>query len=280
MTYNRQQVINSNPKAYWSNKPLYKMSVKECIEEFCGWQAMQELINHPFNHLPRNKAFLCVLFLSGGRIQEVLNLKKENFKLNVDSQGRPEILVTGMMLEKHYTKLGAKSIGADGKKHFAGTKKVHATRRTFPIKLDEPLAPILLEWIENCEGGYLFKTPCKFSKFGHLTRKWAYKYIRKLNKAISPELKEALGINKPFLIDGEEVIEIVNGKKIIKTLHLWCHWFRSQRASQLVENYSFSVEDLMAYFGWTDRKIASLYTQIGSHALADKMDTDLLKGAR
>jgi len=265
-----QKTVNDSPYAYWDKHQLYKMSVKEFIFEFCGWTAIQELINHPFNYLQRNKAFLSALFLTGGRVTEVLSLKKEYFKAGVDSQGRPTIIVTGMMLEKHYRKISDRYKGEDGKWHYE-TQKVLATRKPFVIKLAEPLAEILWNWIKDCQDEYLFKSPHRHSKVGHLTRKWAYKYIIALDKAIPKQLKELLGLMKPFVIEGE---------KIADSLHLWCHWFRSQRASQLVENYDFKIEDLMSYFSWRDIKIALRYLHIGVHVMSDRMNTDLLKGAR
>jgi hypothetical protein len=64
---------------------------------------------------------------------------------------------------------------------------------------------------------------------------------------------------------------MVGDKKISSTLHLWLHWFRSQRASQLVRDYGFEVIDLIKYFSWEKYETALHYAQKGWKDLASKM---------
>jgi len=86
--------------------------------------------------------------------------------------------------------------------------------------------------------------------------------IRELDAKLPNGLRERLGINKPFIIEGE---------KIAPTIHLWLHWFRSQRASQLVENYNYATEDLIDWFSWEHYKTALTYAKRGWRGLASKM---------
>jgi Phage integrase family. len=254
------EVIVHSIHAYWATHQLYRMSVRDFIEEFCGWDAIKELVTHKWN-TSRERALIVALFLTGGRATEVLNLTKEMFKIKQLEDGRQYLYVEGMMLEKRYRKLGQKYVGDDDKNHFE-TEKIIAVRKPFAIMLDEPLAPMLLNWIEQCEGGLLFPSPYNKKHGKPLTRFWAYKYIRSLYERVPDSLKEALGMKHPF---------VINGEKIDDELHLWLHWFRSQRASQLVRDYNFDLPELMSYFSWLEVKTALRYLRKGSRELASKM---------
>lgn len=52
---------------------------------------------------------------------------------------------------------------------------------------------------------------------------------------------------------------------------VWCHWFRSQRASQLALEYGFSVHDLVEFFNWKTLEMAIHYSRMGWKGLASKM---------
>jgi integrase len=208
------------------------------------------------------------LFLTGGRVTEVLNLKKEMFKPGTLPDGTRFVTVKNMLLEKRYKKVGKKYLDEDGNNRFK-TEKLIATRMPFSFRIDEPLAPILLDWIEKSPEGLLFPSPYhhKGEKKGErpLTRNWAYKYIRFLDRIIPNSLKEALGMNEPF---------IKNGVQVGDSLHLWCHWFRSQRASQLARDYHFDIQELMKYFSWTKVETALRYLHLSPEQFAAKMHVD------
>jgi hypothetical protein len=92
------------------------------------------------------------------------------------------------------------------------------------------------------------------------------------------DLKESLGLKQPLLdlVTGKEVgfwdVD-ENGKKCLVKgeIHLWVHWMRSQRASQLRHDYGFKVEELVEYFKWTDLETALIYAHMGTQDLTDKM---------
>ncbi|MBS7616231.1 site-specific integrase [Candidatus Bathyarchaeota archaeon] len=237
---------------HWSSHTYARLSVKDFVEEFCGWQPLCELINHAESG--RNRAFLACLFLTGGRVGEVLSLRKENFELR---RRERVLIVRGMPLLKRYKKT-AEQVDVSGKKHWV-TEKVQATRKPFPILLREPLTPILLAWIEQSKD-LLFPSPYKHGE--PLSRFWAYHFIRSLDKTLPLELKQKLGLDKPF---------IKNGKLVADKLHLWLHWFRSQRASQLVSDFGFEVADLVDYFSWEHYGTALTYARRGWKGLASKM---------
>jgi hypothetical protein len=62
-------------QAYWVSHDYTRLSVKKYVEEFCGWTALKQLSNYVQEE--RDKGFLCALFESGGRAQEVLALERE-----------------------------------------------------------------------------------------------------------------------------------------------------------------------------------------------------------
>jgi integrase len=252
----------------------HRLSVEKFIEEFCGWKYLLQLIGYAGSL--RNKAFLSVLFQTGGRILEVLPLTDQNFIVREDEG---VILVRGMKLEKRYRK----------NKKTGKTETINAVRRQFPIRLAEPLSPILLEWLTHIaintasnqqqpndleskiaqskastmisRETLLFPSPYTNEP---LTRSWAYKWIRQLDQKLPWDLRENLGLNVPFIDDGEQIAD---------RIHLWLHWFRSQRASQLVRDYGFEVIDLLKYFSWQRYETAVHYAQKGWKDLAGKMQT-------
>jgi len=142
------------------------------------------------------------------------------------------------------------------------TITIKAVRKPFPILLEEPLSTELIVQTELVNEGQLFTSPYKTHK--PLTVDWGYKFIRNLNDSIPKTLFNKLGLNQPFM-------DKVTGTQLADTIHLWQHWFRSQRASQLRSEYGFSEADLMEFFGWLDYGTALHYSRLGASNLAKKM---------
>jgi len=237
---------------YWSHHDYHRLNVKDFVEEFCTWKPLKELISYA--SLGRDQAFVSVLFLTGGRVSEVLALKRENFEVR---QAEGLAIVRNMKLLKRYKKL-SEILDAEGNKRWI-TELVEAKRKPFPIMLREPLTPFLIEWLGQTEG-LLFRSPYKLGF--PLSRFWAYNLVRQIDKEIPLTLRRDLGLNKPFIKDG---------KRISDRLHLWLHWFRSQRASQLVSDYGYEVIDLIDFFSWERYDTALTYARKGWRGLASKM---------
>jgi hypothetical protein len=237
---------------YWSLNEYHRLNVKDYVEEFCGWKALTDLSSCATPG--RDQAFLATLFLTGGRVSETLALKRENFEVR-NHEGI--VLVRNMPLLKRYKKL-SETVNEEGKKGWI-TEKLSKNRKPFPIIIREPLAPIFLDYLGKAEG-LLFPSPYK--KGFPLSRFWAYKLIRKIDDRTPESLKEELGLNKPFVKNGEEICD---------RIHLWLHWFRSQRASQLVSDYGYEVIDLIDFFSWERYDTALTYARKGWRGLASKM---------
>lgn len=193
---------------------------------------------------------------TGGRVREVLGLKTENF---VVRQAEGVVIVRDMTLEKRYKKV-KEILDETGKRRWI-TEKISAKRKPFPIIIAEPLTSMLVEWLGQT-GEWLF--PSLYKDNLPLTRSWAYKLVRRLDLRISEELRISLGLNKPL---------VVNEVKVKDRIHLWLHWFRSQRASQLVRDYGFEIIDLLKYFSWEKYETALHYAQKGWKDLAAKMQS-------
>lgn len=232
-------------RGYWADHDYTRLKVED-IEEFVGWRPLLQVVKAASR--PRNQGFLATVFLTGGRISEVLPLKKENFEV-LKEEGL--ILVQGMSLLKRYEKL-EEYVDAEGNKRWK-TETIKAERKPFPVVIKEPLVPYLLTWLDRVDD-LLFPSPVNLGQ--PLTRSWAYQWLLRLNQKLSPRLRKRLGfINRK----GQEVA------------HLWPHWFRAQRASQLVNDYGFEVMDLLGFFMWEKDETALHYAKRGWRGLADKM---------
>jgi hypothetical protein len=58
-------------------------------------------------------------------------------------------------------------------------------------------------------------------------------------------------------------------RKVDKSV--WCHWFRAQRACQLVEDYDFNIPQLQKFFGWKRFATPLEYTSLSRGVLEKKM---------
>jgi len=237
----------------------HRLNVYDYVLEFCGWEPLEELLK--YTNSPTQTRYTLCLIKSGGRAGEVLGLNRENF---VIQKRQKHIIIQNMKLEKRYgthkDPITKKALHRpDGK---LDTYTINAIRKPFPILLEEPLTTELLTYVNEIHEGDLFSSTYKLRK--PLTVSWGYKFIRKLNNEIPRSLFNQLGLNQPFR-------DKVTGNTIADTIHLWQHWFRSQRASQLKAEYDFKESDLMEFFGWIDYQTAIHYSRLGATNLAAKM---------
>jgi hypothetical protein len=234
----------------------HRLRVDKYIDSFCGWIPLIEMIKYAGNE--RNQAFLTFLFKTGGRASEALMLTPSNFTVK-----DPLLIVSNMRLLKHFKKVGIKERYQTESGEWVtrwNTETVTATRKPFPIPLKEPLTEEMVNYLESGIGGYLFPSPYTNKP---LTRFWAYQLIRKVSDDLPKKLFRQLGLDRPFLDDKGNVIE--------NQIHLWLHWTRSQRASQLSSEYDFKESELMEFFGWLDYPTALHYSHLGYEKLASKM---------
>jgi len=145
---------------YWARHPYIRLNVRDYSEEWVGYPAILELIE--LAGTPREQAFLSALFLTGGRVSEVLALKKSMFEIRKRER---VIVVRNMPLLKRYRKI-EETRDEEGRRKWV-TEKLQKTRKPFPIPLKEPLTPYLLNPAQldrkHFRGGRLtfpFTLPC------------------------------------------------------------------------------------------------------------------------
>lgn len=237
-------------------------SVEEDVEGFCGWPFLLQLVQ--VAPTPFLQGLMAALFETGGRISEVLALRKENIVLSQSNvKTVPDVIVVSHMpLLKRFKKVGkVKKWKCAGhcRKRWADQPtqeeyQVHKIEeyegwitqpvkefRTFPFRADEPLAPFLTSWIKHCKTDYLFP----------LNRSTAYVRIQKAGAKLNQEI--------PFCN--------------IRSGQIYDHWFRAERACQLSFDYGFDDRDLDEFFGWKERKprMSRRYSSLAWIGLARKM---------
>ncbi|MFW6109687.1 MAG: tyrosine-type recombinase/integrase [archaeon] len=215
-----------------------RASVGSDVEEFVGWDTLLDLINEcenteyspspawkvdPWDYrgglIRRDQALIAALFLTGGRVSEVIGLRSHNFRLRAR-----EVRVHGMSVLKRYRKTGSYRDSEGSKRYY--TEPVVMTRGIFSINREEPLVPYLLTWLDSVDD-YLFPSP---SRNPYLSRQRAYQIVTDIGERVG--------------------------------LKIWNHWFRSQRASQLVTEYSFDIHVLADWFKWSKLDTARTYTKL------------------
>lgn len=232
---------------YWKDHEYHRRSVAEDLSGigFVGWEKLVDLATQ-FDgpRTRRNQVLFATTFLTGGRISEVLDLKKENFEIAED-----EILVRGMDLLKRYRKTEEYKEWVDEKpksqlsrlynfdeeeKKFWRTRYKTTRRKTFrspfTFPTREPLSQILIDWLNSFEKGYLFP--------GYSDNHLSYNRVYHIFKKIS---LHSSGISS----------------------HLYPHFLRGQRASCLISFYGWSMEEMMEWMGWEELTTARMYAKFG-----------------
>lgn len=135
-------------KGYWADHELEKGNVYRDVDEWIGWEKLGDMVGQI--EQSRDKNILRAIFLTGGRVSEVIRLKPGMFS-EADENGL--IRVMGAPLEKN---------------------KTLSERRPFYIKRDEPLMESLHEWIRG-SNKWLF--PSGLGKDPFVTRGWAWQVV-------------------------------------------------------------------------------------------------------
>lgn len=223
----------------WQSK-VVRHSVENDVRRYEGWLRIANLYQRFQAEQDVQMGVVCI-FSTGGRIGEVLSLKRKNFQLFTGEQV-PYVKVIDMPLEKRYLKTGSWTeerdelpdsvlrrlfTWNDEKKKWTrkryNTKRVDATRKDFVIPFNEPMFPELVEYIKGFgEDEYLF--PSRTRHEIPMTRNFIYTKL--------------------------------------KPLGIYPHWLRAQRASCLRSYYHFTMDQIMDWFTWIDIKTAMRYAKM------------------
>jgi len=212
-------------EGYWKTHKFERRSVEDLArKKFCGWNVLLEMIDacdDPTRYNPqdyplmkeRDKALLAAIFETGGRLSEVLQLRKEMFSI-----GEEWISVKGMPVLKHFRRI------KDDDGNTVKTKTIKTTRE-FTFRRAEPLAEILVAWIDLYATNYLF--PSKTKKRKTLSYQRAYQIVTEIGKKIG--------------------------------FDCFPHRLRSERASQLCSEYGYQLQTVMDFMAWESIKVAKDY---------------------
>lgn len=254
------------------------------LPKFCGWQSLLKLVaecenmeyfkrSHLFKLseaekealkrklIKRDKALISTAFETGGRISEVLMLKKANFTVQAD-----RFVVRDMPVVKRYEKVGERIEKWQGEGEPEDTKTWHWShkydgwiRRKFITKpkMDrrnvleiprfEPLTQYIVDWLEQLPSNdsWLFTGYGKYEN-KPITSTRAYQIIRQIGLRAG-------------------------------VMDICCHWFRSMRASQLAEEYGFREFELIRFFSWQSDRYARLYAKLAPEKLFEMMAPEKIK---
>jgi len=148
------------------------------------------------------------------------------------------------------------------------------TRADFPIPRWEPGTDTLINWINQAEeapGGYRWLFPS------------SKRPKREESSGIQRWVEERFSLEARAWVSPERAYEKVRsigeriGAKEVIGSHVYDHWFRSQRASQLAQEYGLRENHLNRFFGWaggwtTSRgSMAARYARTGYGDLCDRM---------
>ena len=174
----------------------------EIVESFCGWDYLIKLVKKCRREV--DKALISALFETGGRVSEVLMLRKDNFIVQ-----KPFLVVKAMPVLKRYSKIG-EYVDENGRVRWRTKKKI--AYRTFPIHMKEPLCPPLLEYISKIREGRLF----------HIGRTQVYRIVRNLDKNIFPHwfrAQRASQLALEYGFDIHDLIDFFNWKSLQTATH-------------------------------------------------------------
>jgi len=113
-------------------------------------------------------------------------------------------------------------------------------RKPFPIFKNEPLYPVMENYVKHSHSELLFP---------------------------SSRLRK----NKTRFMTTTNAWIIINRLQKLTRIDMFPHWFRSQRASQLYNEYGLTWEELKQWFSWQSESMASLYAKSSAESLADRM---------
>jgi integrase len=233
--------------------------LKDLKSGFVGWEKLISICSKISSHKKIMQEIFATTFLTGGRISEVLLLRKKNFRIEED-----QIIIEGMRLLKRYEKVeeyiewkNEKPKGAFAKlyKYDEKSKKWYRKRYktvlrkeyrpAFSFPINEPLVPLLLRRLNEIEDKeqLLFPSLLKSYKDYPISRQLVH----------------------------EDFSKVVIGHDENGEVHLYPHWLRAQRASCLISFYNMSVEEMMEWFGWSEAKTALMYAKFGVVMLGRKM---------
>lgn len=260
---------------WWKDHPYTRKSVED-IEEFCGWQFLQKMIdecektpysNHESTYYPagsrdmlirRDQGFLSTGFLIGGRVSEILMLRKKDFSFEKERAIVKPYLLKRYKKVDEFVEVVQKKDRPEGKEgkfyHWSKNldgwarkrwRTVPEVKRRLPVPIPkfEPLFKYFENWYDSVDD-WLFPTPKKQWDPNRPTA----------SKGVQAIIEQKFKLYHRMWISKTRAYQIVRDVGDRLGEKLWTHWLRSQRASQLASEYGFNEWQLNRFFGWAGRQ--------------------------
>jgi len=248
----------SKRRGHWADHEYKRGSVKRDADGFVGWDYLEDNIFRQLRFIPqwRQKlAILSAMVLTGGRINEVLLLRRENF---VDFPQEPRLVVIHRMpLFKRYAKIEGflEQVARLPTKMATGELKKSARR----FKELENGTFAVNRWkTEKIEA---FRD-LSFPRAEPFVEEWLLPWVEKFDEG------------PLFDISYDSVYHALYRLEVIRhplystpRKNYYPHWVgRAMRACQLRMEYGFGYEDLKDFFMWTSEEVIGHYARLGGVA--------------
>lgn len=200
------------PQGYWALNKYKRKNVYDEVTEFIGWDYLVELVEKCENL--RDQGLISSLFLTGGRVSEVLALRKKMIM-----KDPPHFVIRAAPVLKRFKKIDH-YFDDEGNKHWI-TKAISAYR-TFPFPDDEPLVPYFVEFLETVEDN-LF----------NIGRVRSYQIVKKLDSNLFNHwfrAQRASQLAFEYGFDVHDLVEWFNWKDIETALHYSSKGYKSLAA--------------------------------------------------
>lgn len=173
---------------WWATHPFFRRGV-DTLTHFCGWNTLLKAVESTEEE--RAKVLFATIFETGGRINEVLSLNRDNFKIK-----RNFIEVLGMTVLKKYNLVLLNYDWEPPEYSSAYITKRIDFYRNFPIRRKEPLSYILVEYLE---------------KLGEYDNLFSFKYDTGYNLICKIQKKEGENSGPwwPHRLRGERACQLV-----------------------------------------------------------------------
>ena len=214
------------------NKDIAKRG-RFAVPEFCGWHKLIEFYEACTN--PEVAGLFAVLFETGCRVSEALELHRDMFHV-----GTEWVTVSNIPVLK--------------KNHKPSRRKIPDYMR---LILDEEQMDTLKKYVDETK-------PTKKQ------RQAPFRTIPiKLSESLVAPMMDYVDTCDGPLFSKSRQWAWMNIVAVDESW--WCHRIRSERATQLHNEYNYEVPELMRFFNWSDPKEALQYVRIGSNALKEKI---------
>lgn len=219
---------------------MRRRNIKDTFKQeyggFCGWKKLDSTLNKIDREDSIN--IFVGLFQTGARAMELPSLKRNQVDLDFSDT---HIMINSMYVEKQRERINLEDMNGEPLYDEKGKRAyiLESTEgyRTFPIRKDNPLAPIFIDYVKKFSGDDIL---------------YPFSYIQIYYRIALIDMKKG---------------PKTNWNKIKGPW--WPHRIRAERACQLIRDLRFDVFRLKKWFGWATSQMPELYGDMVPMDLVD-----------